>query len=200
MILLSTDLAARGIDIEAVNWVVQFNAPMEPDAFVHRIGRTARAGQTGRSLIMLQPHEDSYVPFLKQRGIILEDMSEVEGFNAVSASEAEQADKAALQRIRRAVETDRAMMLKASRAFVSFLRSYQEHQLPYIFPFKGLDLGALATGFCLLRMPRMKEILGRKIKGFQQSSVSPADVPFKNKAQEKQRQEALKKKKEDYEQ
>merc|ERR1719188_2458788 len=84
-----------------------------------------------------------------------------------------------------------------SRAFVSFVRAYQEHQLGYVFPFRALDLGALATGFCLLRLPRIKEILGRKIRGFQQSEVDPATVPFTAKAQEKLRQEKLRKAREE---
>ena len=55
------------------------------------------------------------------------------------------------------------------------------------FPFKELDLGALATGYCLLRLPRIKEILGKQVKGFRQSQVEPSSVPFRNKKQEKLR-------------
>jgi len=176
---------------------LQFDAPVDPAAFVHRIGRTARAGQCGRSLVLLLPHEDSYVPFLQQRGIALEGLPELEGLNGLPAGEAEAGDAAALERVKRLMETDRATMLKGSRAFVSFLRAYQEHQLAYVFPFKRMDLGALATGFCLLRIPRMKEILGRKIKGFQQSSIHPSSVPFRDKKQEAQRQERLREKEEE---
>jgi ATP-dependent RNA helicase DDX55/SPB4 len=43
---------------------------------------------------------------------------------------------------------------------VSFVRSYKEHDLKYIFEFKNLDLGDLANSFYLLRVPRVKEILG----------------------------------------
>merc|ERR1712194_409854 len=46
--------------------------------------------------------------------------------------------------------------------FVSYGRAYQEHTLKYVFPFKALDMGGVATGMCLLRMPRIKEILGKK--------------------------------------
>lgn len=109
----------------------------------------------------------------------------------------ERSDVALLRRSRTLLENDRALMLKANKAYVSHVRAYQAHQLTYLFPFKSLDLGALAMAFCVLRLPRMKEILGRKIKNFQSSKVHPGDVPFKDKKQEKLRQVRLKKERED---
>mmetsp|Transcript_37418 Transcript_37418/g.81476 ORF Transcript_37418/g.81476 Transcript_37418/m.81476 type:complete len:434 (-) Transcript_37418:79-1380(-) len=195
-VLLATDLAARGIDVQAVDWVVQYDAPLDPAAFVHRIGRTARAGQSGRSIIMLMPSEDSYPTYLQQRGITLEALPASLAALAeepVAGLKGESSACAALKCGKRLLETDRTVMMKASKAFVSVVRAYQEHQLPFLFPFHKLDLGSLATGFCLLRMPRMKEILGKKITGFKQSPIDPASVPFRSKGQEKQRQEKLKK-------
>ncbi|MFN9914188.1 MAG: helicase-related protein, partial [Pirellulaceae bacterium] len=49
-VLVATDVAARGIDVEGITHVVNFDVPHEPDSYVHRIGRTARAGETGESL------------------------------------------------------------------------------------------------------------------------------------------------------
>jgi ATP-dependent RNA helicase RhlE len=45
--LVATDVAARGIDVEGVTHVIQFDAPADRDAYVHRVGRTGRAGRTG---------------------------------------------------------------------------------------------------------------------------------------------------------
>ena len=67
--LLCTDVAARGLDIPGVDWVIQFDAPQDPAAFVHRVGRTARMGREGSALLFLAPHESSYVEFLKVRHI-----------------------------------------------------------------------------------------------------------------------------------
>ena len=62
-LLLCTDVAARGLDIPGVDWVVQFDAPQDPAAFVHRVGRTARMGREGAALLYLAPHEASFVEF-----------------------------------------------------------------------------------------------------------------------------------------
>merc|ERR1719160_1007901 len=89
-------------------------------------------------------------------------------------------------------EKDRDAMLKASKAFMSFIRAYQEHQLPFIMSFKELDLGALSMSFGILRLPKMKEFRVRRITGFVPSKVKPDQVPFLNKAREAQRQQHLK--------
>ncbi len=49
-VLVATDVAARGIDVKGITLVVNFDMPIEPEAYVHRIGRTARAGKHGRAL------------------------------------------------------------------------------------------------------------------------------------------------------
>ncbi len=49
-VLVATDIASRGIDVDHVSHVINYNQPMEPEAYVHRIGRTARAGRDGRAI------------------------------------------------------------------------------------------------------------------------------------------------------
>ncbi|WP_170312254.1 DEAD/DEAH box helicase [Paenibacillus sacheonensis] len=56
--LVATDLAARGIDIEQVTHVVNYDLPMDSEKFVHRIGRTARAGLTGEAITFAAPREE----------------------------------------------------------------------------------------------------------------------------------------------
>lgn len=63
-ILLCTDILSRGIDIEDVDWVVQYDPPKFASSFVHRCGRTARSGRAGEALLYLLPNEDCYVQFL----------------------------------------------------------------------------------------------------------------------------------------
>jgi ATP-dependent RNA helicase DeaD len=56
-VLVATDVAARGLDVERIGLVVNFDAPGEPETYVHRIGRTGRAGRTGEALTFVTPAE-----------------------------------------------------------------------------------------------------------------------------------------------
>lgn len=56
-VLFSTDVAARGVDIPDVDWIVQLAAPKDPAFFVHRVGRTARAGRVGGALLFVTAEE-----------------------------------------------------------------------------------------------------------------------------------------------
>ena len=58
----ATDIAARGIDLTAVSHVINFDLPNEPESYVHRIGRTARAGAAGVAISFCDPGE---VPLLR---------------------------------------------------------------------------------------------------------------------------------------
>ena len=56
-VLVATDVAARGLDIEHVSHVVNFDVPSSPDVYVHRIGRTGRAGREGTAITLVEPRE-----------------------------------------------------------------------------------------------------------------------------------------------
>src|SRR6058998_2190247 len=56
-ILVATDIAARGIDVDGIRMVVNFDVPNDPEIYVHRVGRTARAGAQGLALTLLSPDE-----------------------------------------------------------------------------------------------------------------------------------------------
>ena len=56
-VLVATDVAARGLDIEHVSHVVNYDVPSNPDAYVHRIGRTGRAGREGTAITLVEPRE-----------------------------------------------------------------------------------------------------------------------------------------------
>jgi ATP-dependent RNA helicase RhlE len=56
-ILVATDVAARGIDVDDIVLVVNYDVPQDPEAYVHRVGRTARAGAEGVALTLMSPDE-----------------------------------------------------------------------------------------------------------------------------------------------
>jgi ATP-dependent RNA helicase RhlE len=57
-VLVATDVASRGIDVEALPHVINFDVPVQPEDYVHRVGRTARAGATGDALTFVSPSEE----------------------------------------------------------------------------------------------------------------------------------------------
>ena len=59
--LVATDIAARGIDIDDISHVVNFELPNEPESYVHRIGRTARAGGEGIAISFCDASERGYL-------------------------------------------------------------------------------------------------------------------------------------------
>jgi ATP-dependent RNA helicase RhlE len=57
-VLVATDIAARGIDVEALGHVVNFDVPLAPDDYIHRVGRTGRAEATGEAFTFVSPDEE----------------------------------------------------------------------------------------------------------------------------------------------
>lgn len=64
------------------------------------------------------------------------------------------------------MKSDKDLVDKSQDAFVSFIRYYKEHQLTFIFNFSLLEIGQVANSFFLFKIPRVKEILGKKCIGF----------------------------------
>jgi ATP-dependent RNA helicase RhlE len=65
-VLVATDIAARGIDIEALGHVVNFDVPQAPDDYIHRVGRTARAGEIGEAFTFVAPDEQNDLRAIEQ--------------------------------------------------------------------------------------------------------------------------------------
>lgn len=65
-LLVATDVAARGLDIPDVSHVINYDLPLEPDAYVHRIGRTGRAGRSGEALTLVTPRERRQLRLIEQ--------------------------------------------------------------------------------------------------------------------------------------
>ncbi|KAL7551047.1 hypothetical protein ACHAWF_014285 [Thalassiosira exigua] len=68
-VLLATDVAARGLNLPRLDWIVQYDPPCELKDYVHRAGRAARAGRAGHAVLFLLPSERQYTEVLRLRGL-----------------------------------------------------------------------------------------------------------------------------------
>jgi ATP-dependent RNA helicase DeaD len=66
-VLVATDVAARGLDVDAITHVINYNLPDEPERYTHRSGRTARAGKSGASLVLVNTREARRISDLERR-------------------------------------------------------------------------------------------------------------------------------------
>lgn len=64
--LVATDVAARGIDVEEVTHIINYDLPMEKESYVHRTGRTARAGRKGKAITFVTPYEDRFLKDIEE--------------------------------------------------------------------------------------------------------------------------------------
>ena len=65
-ILVATDVAARGLDVERIGLVINYDMPFDSEAYVHRIGRTGRAGRTGEAVLFVTPRERRFIRNLER--------------------------------------------------------------------------------------------------------------------------------------
>lgn len=66
-VLVTTDVGSRGLDIPDVELVLNYNVPLDPDTYIHRVGRTARAGAKGRAITFVSPHDEENVLNIEKR-------------------------------------------------------------------------------------------------------------------------------------
>ena len=152
-ILLTTDVAARGLDIASVNLVLQVDPPVDPKVFIHRCGRTGRAGRQGLSITFLQPgHEEDYIRFLEVR------KTPITPLNMSSVDITDEDARQATKKLRQVVLGDRALHDKAQKAFVSSVKAYSKHQAASIFRISDIDWQDLGTAWGLLKLPKMPEL------------------------------------------
>jgi ATP-dependent RNA helicase RhlE len=88
-VLIATDIAARGIDIDEISHVVNFDVPLEADAYVHRIGRTARAGASGESITFCAADEYKYFKQIEKTIGMRIEIDREHPFHSVDAQDGE---------------------------------------------------------------------------------------------------------------
>ncbi|XP_068600054.1 LOW QUALITY PROTEIN: probable ATP-dependent RNA helicase DDX10 [Brachionichthys hirsutus] len=150
-VLLATDLAARGLDFPAVNWVLQFDCPEDADTYVHRVGRTARYREGGEALLLLLPSEEP--------GMLSQLREKKAPINKIQIN----ADK--LQNVQPKLEAFLAQEAqqkeRAQRCFVSYLRSVSLMKNKQVFDVSSLRIEPYALSLGLAVAPRVRFMRGR---------------------------------------
>ncbi|MCJ1426112.1 ATP-dependent RNA helicase ddx18 [Sticta canariensis] len=148
--LICTDVAARGLDIPAVDWIIQFDPPDDPRDYIHRVGRTARGSNgKGRSLMFLQPSEVGFLKHLKDARVPLVEFEfpTKRIFNIQSQLE-------------KLIGQNYYLNKSAKDGYRSYLQAYASHSLRSVFDVHKLDLIKVAKSFGFQTPPRVDITLG----------------------------------------
>lgn len=140
-VLFCTDVAARGLDIPHVEWILQYDPPLDPTEYIHRIGRTARAGRVGNSLLFLSPEEVEFIPYLNRFGIQLQKYPMPASLPNIK------------EKMEHVLQLDPIVAKSAVAAYRAHVGAYQSHILRETFDVHQLDLKRLAMAFALTAAP-----------------------------------------------
>ncbi|XP_028782732.1 DEAD-box ATP-dependent RNA helicase 17 isoform X2 [Neltuma alba] len=168
-LLFSTDVAARGLDFPKVRCIIQYDSPGEATEYVHRVGRTARLGERGESLLFLQPVEIDYLQDLEKHGVSLTDYPLLKVLDSFPLYGQKKHTKnfvaieshpwvICLQKALESFIMSKPKIDKlAKRGFCSWVRAYAAHRgdLKRIFMIKKLHLGHVAKSFALKQQPSL---------------------------------------------
>ncbi|XP_068232962.1 uncharacterized protein pit [Palaemon carinicauda] len=135
-ILLCTDVAARGWDIPAVDWIVQYDPPDDPKEYIHRVGRTARAGGKGNALLFIREEEIGFITYLKAHKVNVDCMDIT--WSKVANIQPQ---------LEKLMSKNYFLNASGKEAFKGYVRAYDSHQHKDIFRIETLDLKKTAKCF-----------------------------------------------------
>ena len=154
-VLICTDIAARGLDIPAVDWVIQLDCPEDVNTYIHRVGRTARYEKGGKGLLFLLPSEESaMLEALGSRKVPIEQIK-LNPKKIVSIT----------RKLQGFCAQDTAVKMWAQRSFVCYVRSVHLQANKSVFDVQQLPLEEYAASLGLPRAPRVRFLKGASKKG-----------------------------------
>ncbi|ROT38766.1 ATP-dependent RNA helicase HAS1 [Sodiomyces alkalinus F11] len=165
--LICTDVAARGLDIPAVDWSVSYDPPDAPTDYIHRVGRTARANNKGKSLLFLHPSEVGFLSHLKAARVPVVEFE----FPASKVANIQPL-------LEKLISQNYYLNKSAKDGYRSYLHAYASHSLRSVYDINKLDLAKLAKAFGFAVPPRVdvsvgasgrdhKKVQGRRAYGSQ---------------------------------
>ncbi|XP_061059882.1 probable ATP-dependent RNA helicase DDX10 [Eubalaena glacialis] len=145
-VLFATDLAARGLDFPAVNWVLQFDCPEDANTYIHRAGRTARYKEDGEALLILLPSEEKgMVQQLLQKKVPVKEIK----INPEKLTDVQ-------KKLESFLAQDQDLKERAQRCFVSYIRSVYLMKDKDIFDVSKLPIPEYALSLGLAVAPRVR--------------------------------------------
>jgi len=145
-VLFATDIAARGLDFPAVNWVLQFDCPEDANTYIHRAGRTARYKEDGEALLILLPSEEKgMVQQLLQKKVPVKDIK----INPEKLIDIQ-------KKLESFLAQDQDLKERAQRCFVSYIRSVYLMKDKEIFDVSKLPIPEYALSLGLAVAPRVR--------------------------------------------
>ncbi|KAG9314641.1 P-loop containing nucleoside triphosphate hydrolase protein [Chiua virens] len=148
-ILLCTDVAARGLDIPRVDWIIQYDPPDDPRDYIHRVGRTARAGKVGKSLLFLLESELGFLRYLKEAKVPLNEYT----FPTDRIANVQ-------TQLEKLLQKNYFLHQSAKDGFRSYLQAYASYSLKKIFDINALDLAKVGKAFGFAVPPRININIG----------------------------------------
>ncbi|XP_044297371.1 probable ATP-dependent RNA helicase DDX10 isoform X2 [Varanus komodoensis] len=145
-VLFATDLAARGLDFPAVNWVIQFDCPEDANTYIHRVGRTARYKEGGEALLVLLPSEE--------KGMIQQLLQKKVPINGIKINPEKLVD--IQKKLQSFLAQDQDLKERAQRCFVSYLRSVYLMKNKEVFDVFKLPIAEYALSLGLAVAPRVR--------------------------------------------
>lgn len=143
--LFATDVVARGIDFPAVDWVIQVDCPEDVDTYIHRVGRAARYGKKGRSLIILTPQEEAFLTRMAAK--------KIEPGKLTIKQSKKKSIKPQLQSL---LFKDPELKYLGQKAFISYVKSIYIQKDKEVFKFDELQTEEFANSLGLPGAPRIK--------------------------------------------
>lgn len=143
--LLATDVVARGIDFPEIEWIIQVDCPEDVPTYIHRVGRSARAGKSGKALLMLSEGEKVFVENLKTRRIPITEINVRDSKKASIKPE-----------LQAQLFQDPELKYLAQKAFISYVRSVYLQHSKEVFNVENIPLEAFAQSFGLVSAPNVK--------------------------------------------
>lgn len=169
--LFATDVAARGLDFPAVDWVVQVDCPEDADTYIHRVGRTARYDKEGRAVLFLDPsEEEGMLERLEAKKVPIERINVRE---KKQASIKNQLQSMSFQ--------DPQLKYLGQKAFASYVRSLHVQKDKGIFKLEKYPLEEYAASLGLPGAPKIKflkadaEEVKRRKNASRQAAVSESE-------------------------